>query len=593
MAHLNTADFLRAPTGLHPNHAVIHLRRILPLVLSALLAAGLTDLAMAAEPEPTANAARPEVGSLSAGSYEVAPVRILGVPALVVASPQLHGEQSVVNAQQRAEVIEGNLRLLYANQALCSQPEQLSEALLERVVLGGPHQQQICSGDPWAVHGRADQLVVEQVPGQGGTVVLQARLPGRPVPLTLLTVTLADGQLYGLSPEQLAAQWQQVLQRRLRHARRTMQPDQLGFRLRVTLALELLLLITTAGTLKVWNSLRSKLSQLQRDSNPSDELQKRFGLRRQPLRVLWFTRLSFAMVLLQSVAMLGLAVAAIPGRIPLALALLLQPLEILLKAAAVAAVVVLVRMLLRLFLRQWRSNPNVSSDLVARRHQRYRNLVQAGQRLLNLSGLIVVIVLAISGIPGIGSMALSTWLAGGAVLGALALVFQGLLRDFAAGLVILLEDHYAVGDWVQVEALEGTVEDVGILATSLRALDQRVVVIPNSSCSLVVNHTRLRSGVELTVPLPPENPHLNDALHALQEECGLFASNPDWVPRLLAPPLVRGVKRITPIAVELSVLLITHAGDQWAAERALLTQIVERFERDQLPLAQARAVTTG
>ncbi len=49
------------------------------------------------------------------------------------------------------------------------------------------------------------------------------------MPLPLLTVTAADGQVYGLSPEQLAAQWQQVLQRRLRHARRTMQPDQLGF----------------------------------------------------------------------------------------------------------------------------------------------------------------------------------------------------------------------------------------------------------------------------------------------------------------------------------------------------------------------------
>lgn len=65
------------------------------------------------------------MGSRSAGSYEVAPIRILGVPALVVASPQLHGEQSVVNAQ---------LRLLYANQALCRQAEQLSELLLEHVV---------------------------------------------------------------------------------------------------------------------------------------------------------------------------------------------------------------------------------------------------------------------------------------------------------------------------------------------------------------------------------------------------------------------------------------------------------------------------
>ncbi len=50
--------------------------------------------------------------------------------------------------------------------------------------------------------------------------------------------------------------------------------------------------------------------------------------------------------------------------------------------------------------------------------------------------------------------------------------------------------------WVQADVLKGTVEDVAVLATSLGAADQRVVVIPNSRCDLLLNHTRMRSGVE-------------------------------------------------------------------------------------------------
>lgn len=581
-----------AASSLHRTHSTVTmLRRFLLLVLAGVLAVGLLAHPVGAEQAAATDTTGQELSTVHAGSFDVAPVRILGIPALVVASPQLHGEQSVVDARKRAQVIEGNLGLLYANQALCSQAEQLSEAMLEGLVLGGPRQQRLCSGDPWGVHGKADQLVVDSVPGPGGTVVLQARVPGRPVPLPLLTVTAADGQLHGLGPEQLALHWQQVLERRLRHARRTMQPDQLGLRLQITVAVELLLLLSTALTVKGWSHLRRRLIELQRrHHDPDSNAGEPAGLR---LRVLWLSRASFSMVLLQGVAMLGLAVAAIPGRIPLALALLLQPLDILIKAAAVAAVVFLLRLMLRLLLRQWRTNPNVPSEQLERRHQRYRNLLQAGQRLLSLGGLIVVVVLVISDLPGLGVSTLSTWLAGGAVLGALALVFQGLLRDFAAGVVVLLEDHYAVGDWVQVDALEGTVEDVGILATSLRAVDQRVMVIPNSRCELVVNHTRLRSGIELTVPLPPDSPHLEQALTVLREECLAFAARPEWNPLMLEPPLVRGVKRITPLAVELSVLLITQTGDQWAAERALLTQIVARFERERLPLAQAAALTTG
>lgn len=521
----------------------------------------------------------------TAGSYDVAPVRILGIPALVVASPQVHQSGAVVEAQRRAAVIEGNLRLLYAPQALCTDSELLSEELLEGVVLGGPKQQRLCSGDPWAVQGDADQLLVEAQPGPAGSVVLQARLPDRPVPLPLLTVTAADGALYGLQPAQLAEQWREVLQRRLRHARRTMQPDQLNLRWKAALVVELLLLATSVACFKLWTLLRHRLRDVQQNGGDSTA---HGGGRR--FRMLWMSRIALVLVLLQGVAMVAIAVAVIPGQVPLALELILQPLEVLSKTAAVAAGVVALRWLYRLLLRQWRSNPNVPAEQLARRQQRYDNLLQAGQRLLNLGGLIVLLILVISGLPGIGAMSLSTWLAGGALLGALAFVFQGLLRDFVAGLVILLEDHYAVGDWVDVDGLGGTVEDVGVLATSLRCLDQRVVVIPNSRCDRLVNHTRIRSGVELVIPLPPSNPQLEKALALVAEEVKTFSTDDQWQGVLLEQPNVRGVKRVTPVAVELSVLLTTHAGDQWAAERALLRRIVARLEQEGIAMAQVQAM---
>lgn len=74
--------------------------------------------------------------------------------------------------------------------------------------------------------------------------------------------------------------------------------------------------------------------------------------------------------------------------------------------------------------------------------------------------------------------------------------------------------------------------------------------------------------MELLIPLPPANPQLEKALALVGEETNGFAADPLWQSVLLAPPAVRGVKRVTPVAVELSVLLTTHAGDQWQAWRA-------------------------
>jgi hypothetical protein len=131
----------------------------------------------------------------------------------------------VVAARRRAELIEGNLRLLYEPRSLCTASERLSEELLEGLVLRGPRRQLLCSGDRWGLLGRSQDLRVEAEPLQGGAVMLQARLPGRSVAVPLLTVTAADAQLHGLSTTQLAADWREVLERR--HATLQAQVDAL------------------------------------------------------------------------------------------------------------------------------------------------------------------------------------------------------------------------------------------------------------------------------------------------------------------------------------------------------------------------------
>lgn len=558
--------------------------------LAWVLVASLVLVGLLAGLQPRAGlaaaSATPEESVYTAGSYDVAPVRILNIPALVVASPQVPsgGTGKVMKASQRAKLIENTLRLLYAPPTFCRTSEILAEDLLEGVVLKGPSSQRVCAGDLWSVLKDPDALVVRQRPQPDGSVVLEAELPGRRVPLPLVTVTAADATLQGKTPEQLASSWQEVLQRRLRHARRTMKSDALGLRLRVALLAELGLALLLFVSIGFWVWARRRESTRLDLGSPNNGP---WLLRR--LRRLVLSRLIFALILVQLVAMLAVGLAAVPGTIPMALDVLLLPLKIALQAAGIWLLMLLARLLLRFSLRQWGGSPFVAPELRRRREQRRRNLLQAGERLIRLIGGLVLLVLALSAIPGFSLLSPGPWLAGGALLGALALVFQSLLRDFAAGLITLFDDHYAVGDFVEINGLSGDVEDIGVVATVLRGLDQRVIVIPNSHCDRLVNHTLLRSGVEVILPLSPANPQLELALKLVREECSAFAAEPQWRQLLMAEPEIRGVKRVTPLAVELSVLLRTHAGQQWRAERELLGRLVRHCERARVPLATALA----
>lgn len=185
---------------------------------------------LAGQPAPTAPAPSPAGTHVqgagpaisqplaSQGAYQLGKVRILGVPVITVAAPVLSKDGGGPDATTRAQVIEGNLAMLYRGRNLCSSGEALAEALVHRFLARGP------SSDPCGLAnasllGPPEALVVEVVPGEDGLHRLEAKVVGRPQPLPLLTVTPEDARLNGLSNAELAERWRATLQQRLRVAR--------------------------------------------------------------------------------------------------------------------------------------------------------------------------------------------------------------------------------------------------------------------------------------------------------------------------------------------------------------------------------------
>ena len=247
----------------------------------------------------------------------------------------------------------------------------------------------------------------------------------------------------------------------------------------------------------------------------------------------------------------------------------------------------LLQTVLAVILSQWHSTPTREPLARARRDQRYRSLQRVSGRLVNLFCSALVTLWVLVEIPGVRDLSNSAVLASGALLGALALVFQDLLRDFVAGLVLLLEDRFTIGDEISVDGLTGEVSDVNLLSTQLRGADQRVMVIPNSQCKRVVNATKLRSGGEVRLTLAHQGGDPRRALAVIEAAVAAFAADPRWSADLCGVPEVLGVSDITPSGVEVSLRLITQAGRQSAVERELRLGLLEALKGAQIGLAGA------
>lgn len=68
----------------------------------------------------------------------------------------------------------------------------------------------------------------------------------------------------------------------------------------------------------------------------------------------------------------------------------------------------------------------------------------------------------------------------GAVGLAIGLALQGTLQNIAAGIMLLVLRPFRIGEAIKVGAVEGSVEEVGLFATRLRAIDGTYILAPNS-----------------------------------------------------------------------------------------------------------------
>ncbi|MGB3534140.1 MAG: mechanosensitive ion channel domain-containing protein [Microcoleaceae cyanobacterium] len=71
-----------------------------------------------------------------------------------------------------------------------------------------------------------------------------------------------------------------------------------------------------------------------------------------------------------------------------------------------------------------------------------------------------------------------TFLAGGLGIG-IGFGFQGLAQNFVSGLILLLEQPIKVGDYVEVDDLEGTIRKIALRSTTIVTNDEISIIVPN------------------------------------------------------------------------------------------------------------------
>ncbi len=132
---------------------------------------------------------------------------------------------------------------------------------------------------------------------------------------------------------------------------------------------------------------------------------------------------------------------------------------------------------------------------------------------------------------------------------AIGLGAQGIAGDMMEGFFILFEDHYAVGDVVNIQGITGTVESVTLRSTKLRDGTGAVHIIPNGSVGTVTNMCREYINAAVTVGIA-YGESIDRAISVLNDE---MAKTTD-MENILETPVVVGVIGLDDSCVTLKVV---------------------------------------
>ncbi len=102
----------------------------------------------------------------------------------------------------------------------------------------------------------------------------------------------------------------------------------------------------------------------------------------------------------------------------------------------------------------------------------------------NTLGIFIWIAAVLMVLPEIG-INISALLAGIGVVGlAIGMGSRKVIQDYIAGLFIVLEDHYRVGDKVEIAGVSGKVVDLNFRTTILKDTKGKKYIIPNSEIKI-------------------------------------------------------------------------------------------------------------
>ena len=220
----------------------------------------------------------------------------------------------------------------------------------------------------------------------------------------------------------------------------------------------------------------------------------------------------------------------------------------------------------------------------ARSRQQARTLGGLLRRATTVAVYVMAVLLALGQI----GFDLGPLIAGAGIVGfAVGFGAQSVVKDFIAGIFVLVEDQYAEGDWVDLGDASGTVEAVNLRTTVLRDIAGSQWTVPNGEIRRVCNFSQDFGKTVLDVDVAYDT-DIDLAASVIKEVADeLWRENLDST-TIIEEPQIAGVQNFGADSITIRLVVKTEAGEQWATGRLIRARLKKAFDANgiEIPFPQ-------
>jgi len=218
------------------------------------------------------------------------------------------------------------------------------------------------------------------------------------------------------------------------------------------------------------------------------------------------------------------------------------------------------------------------------RKDMYPSATDRDKRLKTLRGIFNAVirftVWIIAGFMILDAMGINTapLIASAGILGvALGFGTQSLVKDFVSGLFIIVENQYRVGDYIEVQNVSGTVEDISMRTTILRDIDGSVHTVPNGAIIVSTNRTKGvgHAVMDLTIDNDDDMQTVESTINSVGQA---MMKDPEFGEMLVEPPQFLRISEFGDKGVTVQVSTTTASGKQKEVKAELLKRLEEKFK---------------